>query len=1445
MQVVKAGKILHIVLVVLIALFLSGHFMLNDKKMQQRTARHIERIAQSALGTDVSAGRVQFVYPFGVTIEDLTVYDLKGDTLAGAGALTLRFKPLELLRNRFCITSIRVKSPDIRLKLDSIGATPNYAFITDLFGGQSSESMSLRANSILVRSGSVRYDILSEATTDSLFNRSHIAVSGLTANLSLKAMETDSLAFIIRKLAFAEQSGFRLTRARGAVAIGADHTWLSNLHISSVSSDFIAENISTDIGFDSPISGIPAISGTVRASVTGKDFQAFDPRLASFSDRIILTASGAADGNSLNVGSFSLQSENGEMAMACSGNVFRNNGHLNGSANAYGNLSADFPIWAEERLQGFGLNLPAVLRTFGQTSFNVTADSKGDALESDISIVSDAGTVLCAITGQNNTYTGRMSGTGISLNRVTGNSDLGKCSFNLQANVMNPANGMAGTFAGNVSSLGYRHYIYRNIGISGSIRPDFIISDLNFSDPNGAVALNAALSGGKTRSVSVRLEADSLNLAAYNLTERDSMSLSARFTADLSGHDMDDLTGRMSLDSLFYGDASGNWQMDNLTVSLTESDSLKNISAISDFFSMDLSGNYRLSTLPGSMAKACADILPTIGKMLESRMEAARKSVPSNSFRLEGRLDNTDFITQVLHKPVVLDRPATMLFEIDDTRESCIGNVSLPQFCIAGEQFYDGLLTVRSEDGACNAEIKGLYGEYGTDQTSIRASALAFSDIVRTQYYWNSRSGDIKGYAKTLGQFLKYDRKAGLKSMCILDSTNIIVNGTPWKVDMADVISDSGKISVSGLKIGNGVQHFYADGIISADSSDIMNISMNGIDLDRTLTMLHANGSRFKGTASGEVNLAGVRGDMAFYGHMSVDDFDFMDSYHGHLDVDCKWNSRQERVDIVGHMVDRDIEDTRLTGYYVPKDGFLDMGIDAGHTDLHFLNQWTGSTFKEIGGRALGHLRLFGPVKSLDLEGQAILEDGYFNQEAISTTFIVKRDTLWFEPGRMLFRDVEFYDEKNHDGLLTCILTHDSFSNWKVDMTADVADMQVFNLPKTEMNSFYAEVFAEGSMALKFDNDKGLAISVDAMTAPGTKLGYCPTSGSVADYNFITIVDRDTIGANGGTDRSVIPVRQKMGGNLSLDFNIRCSEDALIDMSISSLSGLFRGNGNVIMTYTPQNGIVLSGIYNMSFGQCSLSFEDIIRKNFTLREGSFVRFNGPPNETELNLLTYHNVNSVSVYDLDPSVSSNNNVRVRCLMDITGNVQDPQLKFDIDMPNGTSEEKDILASATSTEEQLDNQFLYLLTLGRFYTMDYASTTGGLTPSAMESLVNSTVSGQINNLLNQVLDSEKITLSSNISASSYLSNDATNLNNKELEGILEARLLNNRLLVNGNFGYRENTINNTSNFIGDIEVKYKLFPRQGISLKGYNKANDKYFSKTTLTTQGVGIVFEKDF
>ena len=1446
----KTGKVLHILLIALTVIFLSGHILLNNKKIQQNAALHVVRIAQATVGTDVSAGRVQLTYPFGIKIEGLTVYDLNHDTLAHAASVSMYLKPMQLLRHKVSITSVRVNSPSIRLKADSIGKDPNYAFLTAL-AGNSDEPMKLRANSVLIRNGSVSYDILSEQQTDSIFNPSHIGVSGLTANLSLKEVSKDSVSVIIRKLTFAEQSGFKLAKAKGAVTIGKDFSQLSGLTISTPSCRFEAARLSAGIGLASAISGLPDIEMDIRTTVTASDFKAFMPQLAGMTAPVDISVNGSSRDGNMTLNALYVHTPGGVVDLSMSGTVLMDTAfNITGCryTEAHGTFKAGLPAWLESQLSGFGLTIPSKCAVLGDGSFKTHLESTAGNLAADFELVSQAGTVTGSIDGVDSLFNGTLRASDIDLRAITAQPDLDRCSLTAQAEFKRAEGGFNGTFSSKVESLIYRKYRYRNIALNGSFAPGFILTGLDFADRNGALNLESRIGYGQIPFCSVKLDADSLNLAAYHIAGQDSMSLTTTLTANLIGSSIDEINGKISVDSLYYADREGDWTMNNLTVSIGQfNDLIRIVTVYSDFVNVSLVGDYRLSRLPGSLAKACSSVVPTIGGMVGTKLGAGNYGSNSNSFAIEANLENMDFMQKVFHRPVSISKPVHLQMTFIDDECFCMGNLSVPSIRIADKTLSDAQLSINSEDSVCHAMVTGYYGEPGADGISINVSLLALADILRCEYSWSNATGDMCGTAKTLSQFYRYDRRGGLRSVTYLDTTSITVNGTVWDMSIARIATEKHKVTISDFCAGNENQYLYADGTISADSSDVIRLSMNNIDLGRTLSAFGINDvAQLRGNASGSIAVTEVLGNPIFDGSFTIDGFQFMDSYHGRFNADCRWNRRARRVELVGDMLDEGVSATKLNGIYVPDTRYIDVGIDADHTDLHFLNTWTKSAFKDIGGRAVGKLRLFGNLPDIDMEGEAILEDGYFVQDAVQTTFIIKHDTLWFEPGRMLFKDVEFYDEKGHDGLLTCILNHDRFSNWRVDMTADVANMLVYNQPKTDKSDIFASVYAEGSMTLKYDKADGLNISVDARTAPGTRIGYKPAAGSVADYNFLTIVDRNTVKINEETVKDIIPAKTKKGKRFSLDFNIECSEDALIEMSMTSLNGFFRGNGDISLKYTPKDGPEINGIYNLSYGQCAFSLEDVIRKNFTLADGSYVRFNGSPMDTELNLQTYHNVNSASIYDLDPSASSNNKVRVRCLLGVTGNVSDPKLTFDIDMPMGTSEERDILASATSTEEQRNIQFMYLLAIGRFYTYDInAGQNDGLTPSAMESIVNSTVSGQINNLLSQVLDNEKVSISSNLSASSYLTNDATDLSNKELEGILEAHLLNNRLLVNGNFGYRENTINNTSNFIGDFEVKYLLLPRQGISIKGYNKSNDKYFSKATLTTQGVGLVFERDF
>ena len=107
-----------------------------------------------------------------------------------------------------------------------------------------------------------------------------------------------------------------------------------------------------------------------------------------------------------------------------------------------------------------------------------------------------------------------------------------------------------------------------------------------------------------------------------------------------------------------------------------------------------------------------------------------------------------------------------------------------------------------------------------------------------------------------------------------------------------------------------------------------------------------------------------------------------------------------------------------------------------------------------------------------------------------------------------------------------------------------------------------------------------------------------------------------------------------------------------------------------------------------------------------------------------------------------------------------------------------------------------------------------------------------------MISQVIDSHNWNVGTNLSTGDKGWSDV------EAEAILSGRLLNNRLIINGNFGYRDNPMRNT-NFVGDFEAMWLLTPNGDFRLKGYNQTNDRYFFKSTLTTQGIGLMYKKDF
>ena len=193
------------------------------------------------------------------------------------------------------------------------------------------------------------------------------------------------------------------------------------------------------------------------------------------------------------------------------------------------------------------------------------------------------------------------------------------------------------------------------------------------------------------------------------------------------------------------------------------------------------------------------------------------------------------------------------------------------------------------------------------------------------------------------------------------------------------------------------------------------------------------------------------------------------------------------------------------------------------------------------------------------------------------------------------------------------------------------------------------------------------------------------------------------------------------------------------------------------------------------------------------------------------------------------------------MNITGTPASPKVSFGLDMPTVGTDAKQMIYSLINSEEEMNQQVLYLLAVGRFYAQSSNNANADIstrTSLAMQSILSGQISQQINSVLGSVIKNNDWNLGANISTGDE------GWNNAEYEGLLSGRLLNNRLLLNGQFGYRDNN-NATTSFIGDFDLRYLIFPNGNFSIHVYNQTNDRYFTRNSLNTQGIGFILKKDF
>ena len=1424
-----------------VSLYLLIAVMVHIPYVQQSLASGVASVISSKLNTRVEIGRVDLGFLNRLVIDNTTIYDQGGKPMVRAARLAVRIDLLQLVEGRIRISSAQVFSTHFTLYRANAASAPNFQFALDALASKDSTKaktpLDLSVNSFIMRHCSVKYDQLDRPHTPGRFNPAHLHITNIGTYIRLNALTDDSLNVALNTLSATEQSGVKVDAMSLSLVAGGSECRLRDLSLRLPHSHIAIADITARYRrlADGKVDmGSLRYSALVKsASITPSDLSPVVPQLADYRNPLQLRLSASGTAKRVNVDRLQITSPSGELSASADGWYEASKPHASWSVNIH-DLHSSLKIL--QPLSYVGLRGSASCTTSGVITTAAVVNT--DAGSADVNMTLSA----------NRHFSGTLAASDIALGTLLNDSRLGDVSASLSLSGSLPKGKRPTVTAeGEVSKFAYNGYTYSNININGSYADNTVKGSLIIDDPNiSLVAQGEYADLGKGKQLVVEAQLDHFRPSVTRLTDKwGDAVFSSSITADLQASGVNDSKGVVTIGHFRMQSSSDTCTINNLQVRGGFDSHEHYLVMESDFGYAMLTGHFNYSSLVSSVTSQIGRHIPVIAPK-------NKDYEGDNNFTLIAHLNSTKWMRPLLGVPLDIRRPLLLRTNVSDASKSMVVECEAPLFIYDGATFSHANVNLHSHADSliCSAEVK-KHQDNG-DILDLSTHCNAADNLVDMSLGWLNE-GKSRGCLNATSSFGKNSQGVTYAHVVVKPS-DLTIGDKTWLVKSSDIHYTPKHIDIREFTIAHDRQHIIVNGTASASKSDSLHIDLNGIDVRYVLDLVNFHPVDFDGSASGKALIVAPFGDMSAHADLTVRDFLFERGRMGVLSANVNWNKQESQIDIDAIANDGDDARTIIKGYVSPKRDYIDLGIQADSTHIDFMHSFTESFISEIDGRAVGKVRLAGPLSTINLTGQLVV-NGSAMISPLNCRYTLDNDTVTLVPDEIELKNAVIRDAYGNAGYVNGFIHHKHLTRLSYDLEVAADNLLAYDIRSFGDDTFYGTVFADGTVGIH-GRSGYLRMDIDVTPRHGSTFVYnASTNDQISNQEFIKWNDVTSLIPNSSSlipnfspslnnsSSSLIP---NSSSDMFINFNINCTPEATIRLLMDSRTNDYitmQGNGMLRATYYNKGAFNLFGTYTLAHGTYGITIQNIIKKNFTFREGGTFVFGGNPYDATLNLQAIHTVNGVSLADLNVGNSfTNNTIKVNCLMNIGGIARNPQVSFDLDMPTVSSDEKQMIRSVLNSEDELNQQVVYLLGIGRFYptgTNNSASREQSETSLAMQSLLSGTISSQISSVLNTVIKTDNWNFGANISTGDE------GWNNAEYEGTVNGRLLNNRLLINGQFGYRDNVNTANTNFIGDFDIRYLLMPNGNLALKVYNQTNDRYFTKSSLNTQGVGIIMKKDF
>ncbi len=1398
------------------------------------------------LGADVHIGSLKAV-PFNRVELSNVCITLSGDTVLSASALNAGISFSNLMRGRIVVTDVELMQPDIRISQESPNAPLNIQPILDRLKGKDKKepkAFDLAVHTVVIRSGRAAYHIMSEPTRNGI-DPSHLDISDLRADLTAPRISNNRVKVSLKRLNFTEKSGLTVRNLRADIDLTDSILHIDGLSLSMPQSSLKFADLAIQLNGNRKLTDIEILKGS---EINIADLSPLTPELSKLNGRISLSGQASLFRDSLHVKRFSLGLPSQHIFIKTNAEASADIARIhtfdlgfNGS-----NLAQVFdavkPLPEHQR---------SIIEALGDVSFSGTASW---ARKSNASIVGELTSALGNVTLDADIKGKRLVGIidaeSLNLGAILPGQGLGSADLAASFDV----SAQRGSASLSLDRLQWRNHAYKDIEASLAYTGKkyagaFAITD---SLASASARVNIDLTPG---AVSAGISATIDKFAPYQLgiwDKYEGYMLQGDIEGAFEGEGFHRSVGQLEITNLRFTDTNNNGVIEapiTLTTDLSGPDGTLQLT--SDLIDFSANGEINLTTLGNTFANILAQALP------EHIEEKPVNSEEPNDFTFTAEIHDEAPLFNFLKSSTKLLYPVSISGYINQTENDASILISAPYLQQGNNLISKTSVSAQlGEETTLNVHTK-MPSKFGDMELDLSTSLI--DTLGHACFTLNNPETDT--YSAQLN--LNFRPTVSGASIHIEQSTlNFGDSDMSWNISPSEITIADGSAEFSGLSIKRPDQELNISGIASANQEDVLTVELDNINLDNIFSALRMNPSvQFGGIANGTITGSGLLGKEPILQteDLFAKNMKYSHCVMGDARINARWNNETRGIEIKADVADhKENSSVKVDGVIFPMSQELDFKFNARHAPVGFLHTFMSTWASKVDGHATGDLHLFGDFKYVDLTGDVYAEDFALTVGFTNVTYFAS-DTVRIRPGRITLDGIKVRDASGQTAKITGELTHEYFI--EADFNFHISELDnilAYDVAPSLDSFWYGKIRANGSVDII--GEPGLVtIDADVNTAPESEFTFeLADKESALEYDFLTFNDvtppssTDSLPLLPGSPELDKLMQERVKkqaaaqalSNFDINMQVGITPDIKMTLVMDPVSGdkiTAHGNGHVGILYGSRtNEFKLYGDYKINKGNYNFSLQDIILKNFSLSSGSSVSFHGDPNEAMLDLSAIYQLNA-NLTDLDESFKTDKevqrtNVPVNAILNVDGNINEPQISFDLDFPTLTTDVKRKVTSIVNTEEMMNRQIIYLLALNRFYTPEYMAATKG---NELVSVASGTISSQLSNILGQ--------LSDKISVAPSLRSNTEDFSDVEFDVALSSTLLNNRLLLNGNFGYRDKAMNTSSTqFVGDLDVEYLLTRQGNWRLKAYNHFNDRnLYVKTALTTQGLGLVFKHDF